>query len=288
VHATESGIRTLAWSADGRHIATGHEDGTVRIWDVDAGTALVLHGHGRGVNSVAFSPDSSRVVSASPDHTARVWHTDGTGTPVVFASHDGSVFLARFSPDGRWVITSASDQTVRIWRVDGVGETDVLPGHLGYFSPDGTMAITSSREGTTRVWLRTWRGVLDRLATATTACLLSTDRQRLLDEPAGTADARAAACERAHGRVPIAELAPGAVPTPRFEPETDYEGQSFRTFELDPASPEACRQACVDEVRCRSFTLMRAGAFGPKAICYLKEALLRRAYNPDSTSGVVR
>ena len=110
------------------------------------------------------------------------------GTPLVLA-HDGIVYHVAAVARGPREVSSGADHTVRIWRADGVGEAEVLRGHLGYFDADATLAITSSREGTTRVWMRTWRGLVDHLASSTTACLTSEERQRLLGEKIADANA---------------------------------------------------------------------------------------------------
>ena len=97
----------LAFSPDGKHLATAARDGSARVFAV-AGAAppRVLTGHTAAARSLAFSPDSQRLVTTADDATARVWSLAGSTAPVVLRGHEGSVYAASFSADSQRVVTA--------------------------------------------------------------------------------------------------------------------------------------------------------------------------------------
>jgi WD40 repeat protein len=163
----EGAVTALAFSPDGRWLATGSEDDAVRLWDMaaadPAAAPTVLSGHEDWVNALAFSPDGRWLATGSSDATVRLWDmaaADRAAAPTVLSGHEEAVSALAFSPDGRWLATGSNDKTVRLWDMaaaDPAAAPTVLSGHEGgvwalAFSPDGRWLATGSEDAAARLW----------------------------------------------------------------------------------------------------------------------------------------
>jgi WD40 repeat protein len=157
VGSKDSGISAVAYSPDGRILATG-EANWIRLWDVAKGQELRrLEKIPFGVYSLAFSPDGRWLVSGGFDRIVRLWEI-ATGKEVrQCEGHRGSIEWVAFSPDGKQVVSTGKDQTIRIWDVATGKSIRVLTGHTNWvycasFTPDGKQLISASRDMTIRLW----------------------------------------------------------------------------------------------------------------------------------------
>jgi WD40 repeat protein len=104
-------------AADGRHLASAGEDGTVRVWDWRARrTPPTVLRHTASVRGVAFAADGRHLASAGGDGTVRVWDWRARRTPpTVLRGHADSVAEVAFAADGLRLASAGDDRTVRMW-----------------------------------------------------------------------------------------------------------------------------------------------------------------------------
>jgi WD40 repeat protein len=109
--------RSVAFSPDGFWIASGSENGLVKVWDVaSAREMFTFMGHTNTAYSLAFSPDRQRLASASWDGTVKVWDLVSEQEPLTLAGHTGAVESVSITRDGTRIASAGGeDKTIRIW-----------------------------------------------------------------------------------------------------------------------------------------------------------------------------
>ena len=184
-------VLSIAYAPDGKTLASGGRDGTIRLWRPKTNQHLAtLTGHGGLVTSLAFSPDGKKLVSGSGDATVRLWSTEtrqqlwsedtpqkrshahakapvirdifGLSPPPSRSPFEQLAFqwvlAVAYSPDGKTLASSgSSDGTIQLWYVDSGDLVQTLKGHTDAvtalaFAPDGKTLVSGSNDDTLRVW----------------------------------------------------------------------------------------------------------------------------------------
>ncbi|KAK3995703.1 hypothetical protein QBC44DRAFT_319239 [Cladorrhinum sp. PSN332] len=126
-------VHSVAFSHDGKQVASGSADGTIKIWDATSGSCVkTLEGHGDSVRSVTFSYDGKQVASGSDDGTIKIWDATSGSCVKTLEGHGDSVRSVTFSHDGKQVASGSDDGTIKIWDATLGSCVKTLEGHCGW------------------------------------------------------------------------------------------------------------------------------------------------------------
>jgi mono/diheme cytochrome c family protein len=162
-------VNCVVFSSDGRKVASGGDDQTVRIWEVGHGVVgrianpsygkqlACLEGLRGEVYAVAFGGEDKRLLTAGSDRLVRLWDLGTNKVVRAFAGHTGSIRSIVMSPYGKHCASAGDDRSVRVWDLESGEEVAALTGHADAvtalaWSTDGQHILSASRDGTLRWW----------------------------------------------------------------------------------------------------------------------------------------
>jgi WD40 repeat protein len=163
IQAHQSPVLTLAFSSDGRMLASGGQNSTIKLWDLDSGTEqpvyVIPHAHLSQVLSLAISSQTQTLISSGADRTIKLWDlaTGKKKSPHILTGHAGRVWCVAISPDGTKIASASGDYTVKLWDLATGKLLQTFTGHLGEvravaFSPDGNLIASGGDDMEIKLW----------------------------------------------------------------------------------------------------------------------------------------
>ncbi len=158
--AHQGEVNTIALSTDGRLIASGGRDNTIRLWQTATGRSLgVITGHTDWIRVLQFHPSGDMLLSASRDGTARLWDVSDPTAPqqVRAMQHEGDVRAAAFGAAGEIVVTGSTSGALQVWRMVDGERQGVLTEHSKpavalAFHPRNLFLASGSGDNTILLW----------------------------------------------------------------------------------------------------------------------------------------
>jgi WD40 repeat protein len=151
-------VTALALRGDGGLVATGHEDGTVGLWDPGHDDPMhALQGHRGPVSALAFSADGTRLASAGEDRLIRIWDVADGRECAILHGHNDRIPALVWHPNGQRLYSAGWDTSVWVWDVATATPVILLNSHTGQLhalaiAPDGSRLACADSGQTLHLW----------------------------------------------------------------------------------------------------------------------------------------
>lgn len=158
LYGNKGGVNHIAWSKDGKRIASAHDETTVLIWDTETRKVIKsFQGTHYDITSVSWSPDGSKIASDMPTSYAKVWEVSTGNELFNLSGHTDAVTSVAWSPNGNFLATGSADKAIIIWDVNTGNEIKRLSGHeYGVndvsWNNDGNLIASCSNDQQIIIW----------------------------------------------------------------------------------------------------------------------------------------
>ncbi|NJO43190.1 MAG: hypothetical protein HC865_21955 [Cyanobacteria bacterium RU_5_0] len=154
----ENLVSSSIFSPDGETIASGNEDGVIKLWNPENEQELQISSKQQAsISSINFSPDGKMIASGSRDGTIKLWNPKNGQELQPFSRQQASISSINFSPNGRMIASGNGDGTIKLWNIESRQLLKTLTGHQASvlsisFSPDGKMIASGGYDRTIKLW----------------------------------------------------------------------------------------------------------------------------------------
>jgi WD40 repeat protein len=145
-------VVAVAFTPDGKRLATGSQDGTVRLWDKvnPDRPPMILSGTIGEIKAIAISPDGQWLAAIGIDAQIKLWNLANANHPLTLTGHAAPINTLAFSPDSQWLATASQDTTVRLWDMKAAA-----PGARQIRLEGHTSSVTKTVFSASGKWLAT-------------------------------------------------------------------------------------------------------------------------------------
>ncbi len=150
-------VNSVSWSLDGKYIASGCTDKTVKIWDIASNREVhTLSGHSISVTSVSWSSDGKHIASGIWDAII-IWDASKGREVSTLSEHSNGVNSVSWSPNGKYIASGNWDATIKIWDIASGKGVYTRSEHSHRvnsvsWSPDGKYIVSGSNDKTVKIW----------------------------------------------------------------------------------------------------------------------------------------